>query len=151
MLPSHCLQEGLCLADWKGEDFKHVCLGHPMDRGAWQDTVHGVTNRHDWAHTQDSFFPRGLSLHLPPALCCYANTLFQRYRKRKPWLFIAKLGGAEIVQEVASLVPFWWKLCISSEHIPWLWLSNADSFKELSPNFCFHPLWWHILEADKHP
>ena len=26
---------------------KYSCLGNPMDRGAWQATVHGVTN--SWA------------------------------------------------------------------------------------------------------
>ena len=29
----------------EGEDnpLQYSCLGHPMDRGAWWDTVHGVT------------------------------------------------------------------------------------------------------------
>ena len=36
---------------------QHSCLENPMDRGAWQATVHGVTRvRHDWSglntHTQ---------------------------------------------------------------------------------------------------
>ena len=26
-----------------GNPFQHSCLGHPMDRGAWQARVHGVT------------------------------------------------------------------------------------------------------------
>ena len=26
-----------------GDPFQHSRLGHPMDRGAWQATVHGVT------------------------------------------------------------------------------------------------------------
>ena len=25
-----------------GNPFQYSCLGHPMDRGAWQATVHGV-------------------------------------------------------------------------------------------------------------
>ena len=26
-----------------GDPFQHSSLGHPMDRGAWKATVHGVT------------------------------------------------------------------------------------------------------------
>lgn len=26
-----------------GNEFQHSCLENPMDRGAWQATVHGVT------------------------------------------------------------------------------------------------------------
>ena len=26
----------------KGNLFQYSCLGNPMDRGAWRDTVHGV-------------------------------------------------------------------------------------------------------------
>ena len=33
-----------------GNPLQHSCLAHPMDRGAWQATVHGVTRvRHDLA------------------------------------------------------------------------------------------------------
>ena len=27
-----------------GDSLQYSCLGNPMDRGAWQGTVHGVTN-----------------------------------------------------------------------------------------------------------
>ena len=30
---------------------QHPCLENPMDRGAWQATVHGVTNR--WTRLSD--------------------------------------------------------------------------------------------------
>ena len=30
-----------------GNPLQYSCLGNPMDRGAWQATVHGVTKRHD--------------------------------------------------------------------------------------------------------
>ena len=31
-----------------GNPLQHSCLGHPMDRGAWWATVHGITRvRHD--------------------------------------------------------------------------------------------------------
>ena len=35
----------------KGNPLQYSCLEHPMDRGAWRATVHGVTVGHDWAHS----------------------------------------------------------------------------------------------------
>ena len=32
-----------------GKPFQYFCLGNPMDRGAWQATVHGVKVRHNLA------------------------------------------------------------------------------------------------------
>ena len=33
-----------------GNALQYSCLGHPMDRGAWRATVHGIARvRHDWA------------------------------------------------------------------------------------------------------
>ena len=31
----------------KGNPLQYSCLGHPMDRGAWRDTVHGVAKESD--------------------------------------------------------------------------------------------------------
>jgi len=31
----------------KGNPLQYSCLENPMDRGAWQGTVHRVTKRHD--------------------------------------------------------------------------------------------------------
>ena len=30
-----------------GNPLQYSCLGNPMDRGAWQATVHGVTRKAD--------------------------------------------------------------------------------------------------------
>ena len=30
-----------------GNSLQHSCLGNPMDRGAWQATVHGATKESD--------------------------------------------------------------------------------------------------------
>ena len=30
-----------------GNPLQHICLENPMDRGAWQATVHGFTDRQD--------------------------------------------------------------------------------------------------------
>ena len=36
-----------------GDPLQYFCLENPMDRGAWQTTVHGVARvRHDWVHTR---------------------------------------------------------------------------------------------------
>ena len=34
--------------EWNGNPFHYSCLGNPMDRGVWQDTVHGVTKSRTW-------------------------------------------------------------------------------------------------------
>ena len=33
--------------DGNGNQFQYSCLGNPMDRGAWQATVHGVAKESD--------------------------------------------------------------------------------------------------------
>ena len=41
-----------------GNPLQYSCLENPMDRGAWQATVHGVTRvRHNLAIKQQSIFP----------------------------------------------------------------------------------------------
>ena len=35
-----------------GNPLQYSCLGNPMDRGAWQATVHGATVGHDLAAKQ---------------------------------------------------------------------------------------------------
>ena len=37
-----------------GNPLQYSCLENPMDRGAWQATVHGVTVRHTWATSQST-------------------------------------------------------------------------------------------------
>ena len=34
-----------------GNSLQYSCLGNPMDRGAWQATVHGITKESDMART----------------------------------------------------------------------------------------------------
>ena len=33
-----------------GNSFQYSCLGNPMDRGAWQATVHGITKELDYVY-----------------------------------------------------------------------------------------------------
>ena len=35
------------LGEGNGNPFQYSCLGNPVDRGAWQATVHGVTKESD--------------------------------------------------------------------------------------------------------
>ena len=40
----------------KGKPLQYSCLGNPMDRGAWWDTVHGSQKvRHDWVTKQQQY------------------------------------------------------------------------------------------------
>ena len=45
-----------------GDPLQYSCLGNPMDRGAWQATVHGVeksqTRLSNWAHTMTRWPPK---------------------------------------------------------------------------------------------
>ena len=38
---------GRSLGEGNGNPPQYSCLGNPMDRGAWQATVHGVTKESD--------------------------------------------------------------------------------------------------------
>ena len=40
---------GWCPGEGNGNPLQYSCLENPLDRGAWQATVHGVRVRHDWA------------------------------------------------------------------------------------------------------
>ena len=37
---------GRCTDERNGCPLQYSCLGNPMDRGAWQATIHGVTKSH---------------------------------------------------------------------------------------------------------
>ena len=43
-----------------GNPLQYSCLGNPMDRGAWQATVHGVTNSRHNLGTKPPTLPSGL-------------------------------------------------------------------------------------------
>ena len=51
-----CLSSGSgrSLGEGNGNPLQYSCLGNPMDRGAWQDTVHGDYKRvrHDLVTNQ---------------------------------------------------------------------------------------------------
>ena len=40
---------GRCLEEGNSNPLQYFCLGNPMDRGAWQATVHAVTKESDTA------------------------------------------------------------------------------------------------------
>ena len=39
-----------------GSPLKYSCLGNPMDRGAWQVTVHGITESHTQLNNETIFW-----------------------------------------------------------------------------------------------
>ena len=41
------LELGRSPGEGNGNPLQYSCLGNPMDRGAWQATVHGVTKESD--------------------------------------------------------------------------------------------------------
>ena len=43
-----------------GNSLQYSCLENPMDRGAWQATVHGVTK--SWTQLSDYTIKRGLTV-----------------------------------------------------------------------------------------
>ena len=38
---------GRSLGEGNGNPLQYSCMGNPMDRGAWQATIHGVTKESD--------------------------------------------------------------------------------------------------------
>ena len=38
---------GRSLGEGNGNPLQYSCLGNPIDRGAWQATIHGVTKESD--------------------------------------------------------------------------------------------------------
>ena len=44
-------ESGRSLGEGNGNPPQYVCLGNPMDKGAWWATVHGITHTHTHTHT----------------------------------------------------------------------------------------------------
>ena len=61
----------------------YSCLENPMDRGAWQTTVHGVTKSqtrlHDWTHTQSSGWVCSMLGSMPSSQKLYKIEDFWKY------------------------------------------------------------------------
>jgi len=49
-----------------GNPLQYSCLGNPMDRGAWQATVHGVTNATEQLNNNNN--------SITESLCCTFET-----------------------------------------------------------------------------
>jgi len=49
-----------------GNPLQYSCLGNPMDRGAWQATVHGVTNATEQLNNSNN--------SITESLCCTFET-----------------------------------------------------------------------------
>ena len=63
---------GRCPGEGNGNPLQYSCLENPMDRGAWQATVHGVPRvRHDLVTKPPSPPSSFLPPCLPPFLLCF--------------------------------------------------------------------------------
>ena len=49
-----CALASLLLSEGNGNPPQYSCLGNPMDRGAWQVTVHGITEEADMTYQLNS-------------------------------------------------------------------------------------------------
>ena len=59
-----------------GNSLQYSCLEHPMDRGAWWATVHGVTETHNLATEQNQGQSQDrLPLHLESSECASPQVL----------------------------------------------------------------------------
>ena len=70
-----------------GDPLQYSCLDNPMDRGAWQATVHGFAKSwtwlSDWAHVRCGF---GLSIWSVTSLTAIENTYLRRFLLQSvPW------------------------------------------------------------------
>ena len=130
--------------------FQYSCLENPMDRGAWQAVVHGVSRSRTYCsdlantHTTLHFFfsskekypcPRdpGSSDGLMPSFCISVQSYF-----------FCQLNSGVLVTSVDNL----WNTCDS-------WNSNINSKKLLPTVFlapwdhriCFHKNPWFVSRA----
>ena len=62
--------------EWNGNPLQYSYLENPMDRGAWQATVHGVANSRTWLSEFTS-----LHIWLPHTLLRQILSLFSRWGK----------------------------------------------------------------------
>ena len=68
-----------------GNPLQYSCLENPMDRGAWQATVHRVEKSHSWlkqlstAHTWSPWSSPSWLLWPHPSLICLCHLLFWRH------------------------------------------------------------------------
>ena len=78
---------------------QYSCLEISKDRGAWQDTVHGVSRvRHDWATKQQSSCVRQLLLCPPQGMflkqsMIYSGELYSQMEAVEqicPWFYLAQ-------------------------------------------------------------
>ena len=60
-----------------GNPLQYSCLENPMDRGAWQATVHGVTVGHDWVTSLSFTYAERyfMSKHFHPTVHSTLTTL----------------------------------------------------------------------------
>ena len=83
-------QLGRSPGEGTGNPLQDSCLGNPMDREAWQATVHGVVRvRHDLATKQQEH----IKLHFPKTKILFLKTeIIPLILKRRHLYFLAKVA-----------------------------------------------------------
>ena len=122
---------GRSLGEGNGNPLQHSCLGNPMDRGAWQATVHGVAKTWTWLNNWTTATPllewtkSGMQTSQTPVRmwangssrhCRWERNVVQPLWKMACW-FLAKLTNSyHVIQQLYSLVFIQrnWK-CMSPE------------------------------------
>ena len=61
---------GRCPRVGNGNSLQYSCLKNPMDRGAWQTTVHGVAKSQTWLSTHAPYIPFKVATFWLDSLCC---------------------------------------------------------------------------------
>ena len=117
-----------------GNPLQYSCLENPMDRGAWQLTVHGVTKRRTWRSNQRSLFTSQITLSITISwfsksllLSCHMVHVLSRYVF--PFMFIP-------LKSIPSLP------VITSKNRPVQWCISLPSLRTTSavpgiPEFYF--------------
>ena len=91
---------GLGRSPWEGNGRPNILAGNPMDRGAWQATIHGVPRSQvwlrDWAHTCTHTY-----MHTDTHTLSTYNTQRKRPRERN------KTAGLEVTSVMSNSVILW--------------------------------------------
>ena len=89
-----------------GNPFQYFCLEDPMDRGAWQDTVHGVASiKHDLATEPSPFPSTPPQVHLLVSLWWLSSSWYDSLNIPK---CILSQGPCLSMRSVWGTVPFTW-------------------------------------------
>ena len=127
-----------------GYPFQYSCLGNPMDRGAWQATVHRVAKSQAWLSSEHTCIPP-----IPRALCPQ-HLLF----REKPWNFLCGIRDSSSESLLNKLSPPLAKTDLIRSLALWdellFYCLLRVFFSPLMPKFNYEIclLKWHFRDSD---